>query len=65
MKFSVAIYSIDKNYEMNLRNKLARFMATAEKRKSIQLTFVTTYGLERNAHSGIVNNEVILDDLFN
>lgn len=65
MKFSVAIYSIDKNYEMNLRNKLARFMTTAEKRKSIQLTFVTTYGLERNAHSGIVNNEVILDDLFN
>ena len=65
MKFCVAIYSIDKNYEMNLRNKLARFMATAEKRKSIQLTFVTTYGLERNAHSGIVNNEVILDDLFN
>lgn len=64
MKFSVGNYSIDKNYEMNLRNKLARFMAISEKRKSIQLTFVTNYGVERNAHSGIVNNEVTLDDLF-
>lgn len=64
MKFSVGLFSIDKNYDMNLRNKLARFMATAEKRKSIQLTFVTTFGIEHNSHSGIVNNEVILDDLF-
>ena len=64
MKFSIGVFSIDKGYEMNLRNKLMRFMACAEKHKSIQLTMVTTYGIERNAHSGIVNNEVTLDDLF-
>lgn len=64
MKFSVGNYSIDKKYEMNLRNKLVRFMSTAEKRKSVQLTFITTYGLDQNTHSGIANNEVILDDLF-
>ena len=64
MKFSVGVFTIDKDYEMSLRNKLARFMATAERQKSIQLTFVTTFGIERNVHSGIVNNEVILDDLF-
>ena len=64
MKFSVGNYSIDKKYEMNLRNKLVRFMATTEKRKSVQLTFVTTYGVVQNAHSGIINNEIILDDLF-
>jgi hypothetical protein len=49
---------------MNLRNKISRFMAISDKHKSIQLTFVTTYGIEQNAHSGIVNNEVTLDDLF-
>jgi hypothetical protein len=64
MKFSIGIFSIDKNYEMNLRNKISRFMAISDKHKSIQLTFVTTYGIEKNIHSGIVNNEVILDDLF-
>ena len=64
MKFSVGVFSIDKSYEMNLRNKLMRFMACAEKNKSIQLTFVTTYGIEHNPHSGIVNNEVTLNDLF-
>ena len=28
------------------------------------LTFVTTYGLRRNAHSAMVQSEVTLDDLF-
>ena len=64
MKFSMGVFSIDKGYEMNLRNKLIRFMACNDKPKSVQMTFVTTYGIERNTHSGIVNNEVILDDLF-
>lgn len=64
MKFSVGVFSINKNYEMNLRNKLMRFMDCCDKQKSVQLTFVTTYGIEHNSHSGIVNNEVILDDLF-
>ena len=64
MKFCIGKFSIDKNYEMNLRNKILRFMAAVEKRQSIQLTFVTTYGIELNSHSGIVNNEVVLDDLF-
>jgi hypothetical protein len=64
MKFSIGYFSIDKDYEMNLRNKISRFMESAGRHQSIQLTFVTTFGIEPNTHSGIVNNEVILDDLF-
>lgn len=64
MKFSVGNYSIDKNYEMNLRNKLSHFMNFSGKKKTIQLTLVTTYGAEHNSHYGIINNEVTLDDLF-
>lgn len=64
MKFSMGNFTIDKNYEMNLRNKITRFMELSGRKKSIQLTLLTTYGAERNTHYGIVNNEIILDDLF-
>lgn len=64
MKFSVGNYSIDKRNEMNLRNKISQFMALSNMKKSIQLTLISTYGAERNSHYGIINNEVILDDLF-
>lgn len=64
MKFSISPYTINKAYEMNLRNKLTRFMEYSGKRKSVQLTFVSTFGIVSNAHSGIVNNDVDLDDLF-
>ncbi len=64
MKFSIAPFSIDKSYEMSLRNKLALFMEYTGRNKSLQLTLVTTYGLTQNTHSGIVSNEITLDDLF-
>lgn len=34
------------------------------KMKSLQLTFITTFGVKKNAHSWVVNNEVLLEDLF-
>lgn len=38
---------------------------TAEKKsKSIQLTMITSFGVRKNMYSGIVQNEVVLDDLF-
>ena len=64
MKFSIAPFAIVKNYEMNLRNKLVRFMEYTERHKSLQITFVTTYGLTQNTHFGVVSNEITLDDLF-
>jgi len=64
MKFSVAPYSITKDYEINLRNKISKLMQQPHFRKSIRMTFVTTFGVERNIHSGIINDEVILDNLF-
>ena len=64
MKFSISEFVISKSYEMNLRNKIAKFMENASRRKSIRLTMITTFGVERNAHSGIVNDNITLDDLF-
>lgn len=40
------------------------FLAGTKTRKSIQLTFVTTYGVKPNAYSSRVQSEVLLEDLF-
>ena len=50
---------------MRLRNRMADFCASTKCKKGISNTFVTTYGVKQGKHSSIVNNQVILDDLFN
>ena len=64
MKFSEGEFAINKDYDKILRNKIARFMEETKTRKSIQLTFISSYGLQRNMYSGIAQNEVVLNDLF-
>lgn len=63
IKFSIAQFAIKESYEMNLRNKIQRFMEENPK-KSIQLTFVTTYGLSNSKYNEIVSNQVVAKDLF-
>ena len=64
MKFSEKPYSITKAYADNLRMKMAVFTDTTRIRKSLALTMVTTYGILPGIHTGIVQNEVIMDELF-
>ena len=64
MKFSEGEFSISKDYDRVLRNKIVRFQEETKSRKSIQLTFVTSYGVKKGVYAGIVQNEVLLDDLF-
>lgn len=64
MKFSEQPYSITKAYADNLRMKMAVFTAATNTRKSLALTMVTTYGVLPGIHSGIVQKEVTMDDLF-
>lgn len=64
MKFSEDEYAISKDYDKVLRNKIVRFQEETKSRKSIQLTFVTSYGLKKGMYAGIAQNEVVLDDLF-
>ena len=44
-----------------LRERMSSFHAN---KKALLHTFITTYGVKRNMHSGLVNSEVKLDDLF-
>ncbi|WP_300704309.1 ATP-binding protein [Bacteroides sp.] len=64
MKYSIAEFVIDKKYDAVLRNKQAAFLSETKTRKSIHLTFVTTYGVKVNAYSSHVQSQVLLEDLF-
>ena len=64
MKFSESPYVITKEYETKLRMKMAIFREESKTRKSLSLTMITTYGILPGLHSSIVQNEVVLDDLF-
>ena len=64
MKFSEAEFVIEADDAKSLRNKVATFKSDNPKARNCHVTFVTTYGVKRNKHSGIVQSEVTLDDLF-
>ena len=64
IKFSINPYIIDKEYELQLRNKLGVFRSCTNTTKALQLTMITTFGVKKNVHSGIVQSQVSLDDLF-
>lgn len=65
MKFSVSPFLITKKYASELRNKIGTFKTETGTRKSVFLTMVTTFGIQKNIHStGLVQNELQLEDLF-
>ena len=64
MKFSQEEYVISREYEQKLRNKMSIFREETKTTKPLSITFITTYGVKRNIHSGIVSAQVVLEDLF-
>ena len=64
VKFSMNEFRIDKDYDQRLRNKIAVFRQETKCKKTIQLSMITTYGVQKNKYSSIVTNTVLLDDLF-
>jgi len=64
MKFSLGEFEITKQYDERLRERTEIFRSSTKTRKSLHLTFVTTYGVKKNIYSGNVQSEVTLDDLF-
>ncbi|MFN8254382.1 MAG: ATP-binding protein [Bacteroidales bacterium] len=64
IKYSINPFLIDKKYAENLRNKIGRFKQETGTHKSVFLTFISTFGLKQNEYAGIVQNEVLMKDLF-
>ncbi len=64
IKFSGSEYLIDKEYDMTLRSRRESFREHTKTRKTVQIIFISTYGLKQNKYSGLVSGQVVLDDLF-
>ena len=64
MKFSVNEFEIDKEYQENLINKIESFRKTTGTKKTLQLTFISTFGVKKNMYSSKIQRQIILDDLF-
>lgn len=65
IKYSEKAFKIDKDYAKQLLNKIEVFERHYSTKKQIFLAMVTTSGIKQSIWSeDIVQNEVILDDLF-
>lgn len=64
IKYSQFPYSITKDEESHIRNRIADFTAETGIRSGIVTTFITTFGIRKNAHSSIAQAELTMDDLF-
>ena len=66
MKFSEHEFTIDRQYEKELGEKIYAFLNSKQHTKthSVQLVMVTTNGVKPSEHTKDVNQQIILDDLF-
>jgi uncharacterized protein len=65
IKFSINDFTIDKKYAEELRNKISTFKQETGTRKSVFLTFISSFKLKTNAYSmGLVQNHFSMDILF-
>lgn len=64
MKFSQEPFAIDHSYYLALQHRISMLSERLMKRQVVHLTFVTANGVKHNEYSGIVQSEIILDDLF-
>lgn len=64
IKFSASPFEISSDYELKLLNKVECFVNETGTRKTPLLTMLTTMGLKHGIHSGIVQAEITLEDLY-
>ena len=58
------MYQLTKTYAEYLRDRIELFRAKTNTKYSIIQTMLTTYGMADGVNSGIVQQEVVMDDLF-
>ena len=64
MKFAQDEYTITGKYSDTIRERTSLFKKQMNTKKALRCTFVTTYGVKENSYSDIVDNQIMLDDLF-
>jgi hypothetical protein len=65
MKFdSEDEYAIDNTEAEKIRKRLKAYKEQTGSRNGLYMTLITTYGLKHNTYSDVVDNVIILDELF-
>lgn len=64
MKHSSSVFTIDGDYAKNLQNKIDTYQKLSKDSRTLHLVMVTTQGVAHNNHFNMIQEEVIMDDLF-
>ena len=64
MKYSINPFEITGRYSDEMQERKELFRSSTKTRKALHLAMVTTYGLKNNVYSGMIQSEVVWDDLF-
>ena len=64
MKFASTPYTIDKDEADKLQNRIESLKKTLSAKQTVHMTMVTTFGITYGKHSGIVQRQVQMDELF-
>ena len=64
MKYSADEFIIDTAYAKTVMERIEMFRSVERCRKDLRCTFITVYGVKNNNNIGIVNDQIVLDDLF-
>ena len=64
IKFYSGVFSMTRQYDLELRNKVSAFTEQSKKKKNPHLTIITTFGLKQNMYSGSVQRVITMEDLF-
>jgi len=64
MKFSEKPFSIDAKYDKELLRKRETFREETRTKKALHITMVTASGLTDGSYMGLVQAQILLDDLF-
>ncbi len=64
IKYSKSEFVITKEYAEKLLYKKEKFIEVTKTKKTIFITMITPYGIKNNQYKNIVNNELIIKDLF-
>lgn len=64
IKFYSDEFTVDKKYDLTLRNRCTALRSFISKKSSIHSTLITTYGLKENEYMWDFTNVITMDDLF-
>lgn len=64
IKFSIGEYTLDKDEDLKLRNRISTFVAEMDVKYAVVPVIVTTYGMKMNTYSGGICQQITMDDLF-